>query len=102
MAKFVFDEWTLERQFTKETVEKLTKEDSMTLEAITSLSTADIADLKLTIGQKNALIQGIKSLRGSEGQASEEKDEPSKPVDTKTLSQDEELNNLLKSLGIHI
>lgn len=96
MAKFNFEEWTLERLFTKDTIQKLTKEDCTTFEAITSLSEADIVDLKLTIGQKNALTQGVRNLRRSVGQTVDDKD---KHVDTKTLSQDDDLNNLLKSLG---
>ena len=80
----------------KKTQSVLIKQDINTLDVLKELSTEDIKSLGLTIGQRTLFVKAIKQLKIP---LSDKSIPNTGVVNTKDLSKDKSLNDLLKDIG---
>ena len=95
-AAFDFAQFCSENNLNEKTQSVLTKQDINTLDVLKELSTEDIKSLGLTIGQRTLFVKAIKQLKIP---LSDKSIPNTGVVNTKDLSKDKSLNDLLKDIG---
>ena len=95
-AAFDFAQFCSEKNLNEKTQSVLIKQDINTLDVLKELSTEDIKSLGLTIGQRTLFVKAIKQLKIP---LSDKSIPNTGVVNTKDLSKDKSLNDLLKDIG---
>ena len=95
-AAFDFAQFCSENNLNEKTQSVLIKQDINTLDVLKELSTEDIKSLGLTIGQRTLFVKAIKQLKIP---LSNKSIPNTGVVNTKDLSKDKSLNDLLKDIG---
>ena len=100
-----FEVWLKNNELNEATRSVLKEQDLVVFTALSSLTESDLADLKITVGQRALLRAATKQLHpptsAVPGQANPDTDGRStgRRATLKTLAQDGDLNSLLKDIG---
>ena len=101
MSSFDFKRWCSDNGLKKRTIETLTNNDLDSHDALKLVHADDVGTLDLTLGQRRLFMQALNLLNGNDQdqKIKEKHQSESTPVTTKSLANDDGLEDLLKKIG---